>query len=168
MGDIWGQPALCCPNLAWGGGSQGLQVLASARSKHLALGHIPSPPISFREQGRSQIRWDKGGFYSGLKVIAVSPSVLCFSLLIAGGLLAQNFLSRLRAGLGPRGCPGDKAWGSEGWGQWGTGVTGSSGASSGCVWVCGGEARGAWSRTSDWRRLLPCLPGLGLFSPVVR
>lgn len=96
------------------GGSQGLQVLASARSKHLALGHIPSPPISFREQGRSQIRWDKGGFYSGLKVIAVSPSVLCFSLLIAGGLLAQNFLSRLRAGLGPRGCPGDKAWGSEG------------------------------------------------------
>lgn len=30
----------------------------------------------------------------------------------------------------------------KGWGHWGTGVTGSSGASSGCVWVCGGEAKG--------------------------
>lgn len=98
----------------WRGGVTGAARWRRAQSKHLALGHIPSPPISFREQGRSQIRWDKGGFYSGLKVITVSPSVPCLSLLIADGLLAHTFLSRLRAGSGPRGCPGDKAWGSEG------------------------------------------------------
>lgn len=49
-----------------GDGGRGSQVWRLAKSKHLALGHIPSPPISFREQ----IRWDKGGFYSGLKVSA--------------------------------------------------------------------------------------------------
>lgn len=52
------------------------------------------------------------------------------------------FFTGSELGLGLKVAEVTRPGARKGWGQWGTGVTGSSGASSGCVWVCGGEAKG--------------------------
>jgi hypothetical protein len=53
-----------------------------------------------------------------------------------------SFFTGSGQGLGLKVAEVTRPGARKGWEQWGTGVTGSSGASGGCVWVCGDEAKG--------------------------